>query len=39
VKLWNPAAAANIQEFHTLRPLPNVEILNSTGNMKQNPGY
>jgi len=39
VKLWNPAAAANIQDFHTLRPLPNVEILNSTGNMKQNPGY
>ena len=39
VKLWNPAGAANIQDFHTLRPLPNVEILNSTGNMKQNPGY
>jgi hypothetical protein len=39
VKKWNPAAAANIQDFHALRPLPNVEILNSTGNMKQNPGY
>ena len=39
VKKWNVAAAANIQDFHALRPLPNVEILNSTGNMKQNPGY
>ena len=40
VKKWNPAGAANIQEFHNLRPLPNAEILNSTGaNMKQNPGY
>ena len=39
VKKWNTAAAPNIQEFHNLRPLPNEEILNSTGNMKQNPGY
>jgi hypothetical protein len=39
VKKWNPQAAPNIQDFHALRPLPNVEILNSTGNMKQNPGY
>ena len=40
VKKWNPAGAPNIQEFHNLRPIPNAEILNSTGeNMKQNPGY
>jgi hypothetical protein len=39
VKKWNPQAAPNIQDFHALRPLPNVEILNSTGDMKQNPGY
>ena len=39
VKKWNPQGGPNIQDFHALRPLPNVEILNSTGNMKQNPGY
>ena len=39
VKKWNPQGAPNIQEFHNLRPIPNAEILNSTGNMKQNPGY
>jgi hypothetical protein len=39
VKKWNTAAAPNVQAFHLLRPIPNAEILNSTGNMKQNPGY
>jgi hypothetical protein len=39
VKKWNTAGGPNIQEFHNLRPLPNVEILNSTGTMQQNPGY
>ena len=39
VKKWNPQGGPNIQEFHNLRPIPNAEILNSTGNMKQNPGY
>ena len=39
VKLWNPGGRANIQEFHNLRPIPNAEILNSTGGMTQNPGY
>ncbi len=39
VKKWNPQGGPAIQDFHALRPLPNVEILNSTGNMKQNPGY
>ena len=39
VKKWNPAGAPNIKEEHNLRPIPNAEILNSTGDMKQNPGY
>jgi len=39
VRQWNTAAAPNIQDFHVLRPIPNVEINSSTGNMKQNPGY
>jgi hypothetical protein len=39
VKKYNPDAAPNIKDTHLLRPLPNTEILNSTGNMKQNPGY
>ena len=39
VKKWNLQGGPAIQDFHALRPLPNVEILNSTGNMKQNPGY
>lgn len=39
VKKWNPGGAPNIQEFHNLRPIPNAEILNSTGGMTQNPGY
>lgn len=39
VKKYNPSGGPNIQPFHVLRPIPNAEILNSTGNMKQNPGY
>ena len=39
VKKYNPGGAANVQAFHELRPIPNNEILLSTGNMKQNPGY
>jgi starch-binding outer membrane protein, SusD/RagB family len=39
VKKYNAAGAPNIQEFHNLRPIPNNEILLSTGTMKQNPGY
>jgi hypothetical protein len=39
VKLYNPGGAPNIQPFHMLRPIPNAEILLSTGGMKQNPGY
>jgi starch-binding outer membrane protein, SusD/RagB family len=39
VKKYNPGGAPNIQPYHVLRPIPNAEILNSTGGMKQNPGY
>jgi hypothetical protein len=39
VRMWNTAGGPNIQDYHTLRPIPNVEINSSTGNMKQNPGY
>jgi hypothetical protein len=39
VKLYNSEAKNNIQEYHLLRPIPNQEILLSTGSMKQNPGY
>jgi hypothetical protein len=39
VKLYNAEARNNIKDFHLLRPIPNAEILLSTGNMKQNPGY
>lgn len=39
VKLYNAEAAANIQPYHVLRPIPNNEILLSTGSMTQNPGY
>ena len=39
VKLYNAEARNNIKDFHLLRPIPNQEILLSTGSMKQNPGY
>ena len=39
VKLYNPGGAPNIQAYHVLRPIPNNEILLSTGTMKQNTGY
>ena len=39
VKLYNPGGAPNIKPEHNLRPIPNAEILNSTGGMTQNPGY
>ena len=38
VKKYNVAGAAAIQDFHTLRPLPNTELLASPA-LKQNPGY
>jgi len=40
VKLHNNAiAAGNIQDYHTLRPIPQSEIDRCTNTMTQNPGY
>jgi starch-binding outer membrane protein, SusD/RagB family len=39
VQKYNPGGAPNVKDFHMLRPIPNQEILLSTGVMKQNPGY
>ena len=41
VKKYNPDAAAYIQPFHMLRPIPQSEIdaVTSKGDFKQNPGY
>lgn len=41
VKKYNPVAAAFIQEFHTLRPIPQVQIdgVENKGEFTQNPGY
>ncbi|MEB2783927.1 RagB/SusD family nutrient uptake outer membrane protein [Algoriphagus persicinus] len=42
VKAYNPQGAPNIQEFHTLRPIPQNQIDRAEGNASafpQNPGY
>lgn len=39
VKKYNPAAAANIKDFHVLRPIPQQQIDRTSGEFKQNPGY
>lgn len=39
VRLYNPEAAENIQEFHTLRPIPQNQIDRTLGGYPQNPGY
>ncbi|GMQ24058.1 hypothetical protein Aoki45_07400 [Algoriphagus sp. oki45] len=42
VKQYNPQAAPNIQDFHTLRPIPQNQIDRAAGNesgFPQNPGY
>jgi starch-binding outer membrane protein, SusD/RagB family len=39
VQKYNPGGAPNVKDFHVLRPIPNSEILLSTGGIKQNPGY
>ena len=39
VRLHNPDAAPNIQEYHILRPIPQDQIDRTQGGYKQNPGY
>ena len=39
VRLYNPDAAANIQEYHRLRPIPLEQIDRTQGDYPQNPGY
>ncbi|MHA7128739.1 RagB/SusD family nutrient uptake outer membrane protein [Algoriphagus namhaensis] len=42
VRMYNPQAAPNIQEFHTLRPIPQNQIDRVAGgasSFPQNPGY
>ncbi|MCB0631315.1 MAG: RagB/SusD family nutrient uptake outer membrane protein [Lewinella sp.] len=39
VKLYNLEAAANIQDYHVLRPIPQDQIDRTLGGYPQNPGY
>ncbi len=39
VKKWNPDAAANIKEFHVLRPIPQDQIDRTSNPFAQNTGY
>jgi len=39
VKKYNPVSAANIQPFHVLRPIPQIQIDRTSGTFEQNPGY
>ncbi|MEM9887673.1 MAG: RagB/SusD family nutrient uptake outer membrane protein [Bacteroidota bacterium] len=39
VRLYNPQGAPNIQDFHTLRPIPQQQIDRTLGGYPQNPGY
>jgi hypothetical protein len=39
VRLYNPQAADNIQDFHTVRPIPQDQIDRTVGGYPQNPGY
>ena len=39
VKKYNPIAAANIKDFHVLRPIPQQQIDRTEGGFSQNPGY
>lgn len=39
VKKYNPVAAAGIQPFHVLRPIPQEQIDRTSSEFKQNPGY
>ena len=41
VRLYNPDAAPNIQDFHTRRPIPqsDLDAVTNKGDFRQNPGY
>ena len=39
VRLYNPEAAPNIQEYHIVRPIPQDQIDRTEGGYPQNPGY
>lgn len=39
VKLYNPEAAPNIQDYHIVRPIPLDQIDRTEGGYPQNPGY
>ena len=39
VREYNTKAAANIQEYHSLRPIPQTEIDRASNLVSQNPGY
>lgn len=39
VKLHNPSAGPNIQDYHVLRPIPQEQIDRTLGGYPQNPGY
>ena len=39
VRLYNPEAAPNIQDYHVLRPIPQEQIDRTLGGYPQNPGY
>ncbi|MEL6926039.1 MAG: RagB/SusD family nutrient uptake outer membrane protein, partial [Bacteroidota bacterium] len=39
VRLHNPQAAPNIQDFHVVRPIPQTQIDNTLGGYPQNSGY
>ncbi len=39
VRLHNPVGGPNIQDFHTVRPIPQAQIDRTQGGYPQNPGY
>lgn len=39
VRMYNPAAAGNIQDYHVLRPIPQDQIDRTSSPFAQNPGY
>ena len=39
VKKYNPYGGPNIQEYHTLRPIPQSQIDRTKNEFGQNPGY